>query len=690
MKPAPVPAKLTQLARLYGVQTSYQDMRQRKQEAPAESLLAVVRALGADVSDLNDVDRALVDRQTELWERAVEPVIVAWDGKIPPIAIRALEEDSGATVAHTFVLSSGEHRNGETALAKLPIRNHARVGGKRYVERVLTIKGRFPTGYHRLRVQLGRRTSESLLISAPKQAYFPFNGRDWGIFAPTYSLRSQRNPNAGDLTDFETLIDWMDLHGGRVAATLPLLPAFLDKPFEPGPYSPISRLFWNEFYIDVEQYQNPRKSKLVDYRREMAFRRSVLEKDAALFFQDSGSGSRDRYETFCRNETDLSLYATFRAVTDRQQAGWTKWPQRLRAGEFRSGDYDPEVLNYHTYAQWRIQEQLADLAKKTSRNRQFLYLDLPVGLHSDSYDNWRHQHLFVSAANGGAPPDPVFTQGQNWGFPPMHPEALRLDHHAYTIAYIRNHLRYARLLRIDHVMGLHRLFWIPKGFTGDKGLYVTYPADEMYAILSVESHLNKAGIVGENLGMVPREVNASMKRHNIQQMYVMQYALICDDPKRALRSIPSNSVASLNTHDMPPFRAFLEGTDIDDRLDLGFLDKSDALQERRQRAAMRKSLLNFLRRKRLLNGKREKPEHIFKATLGLLASSVAKVVLINLEDLWGETLPHNVPATQKERPNWRRRARLSLEEIRQSEDAAETLQLVEKRRRRGLQGGTKR
>src|SRR5262249_55173307 len=155
---------------------------------------------------------------------------------------------------------------------------------------------------------------------------------------------------------------------------------------------------------------------------------------------------------------------------------------------------------YHLYAQWRIQSQLSSMADKASRNGQLLYLDLPLGLHPEGYDIWRYRDLFVREAAGGAPPDPVFTKGQNWCFPPMHPEVSRLTHYEYTIAYLRNHLQNTRLLRIDHVMGLHRLFWIPRGFTGDKGVYVRYPAHEMYAILSLESHRHKAGVVGENLG----------------------------------------------------------------------------------------------------------------------------------------------------------------------------------------------
>src|SRR5688572_30735533 len=222
-------------------------------------------------------------------------------------------------------------------------------------------------------------------------------------------------------------------------------------------------------------------------------------------------------------------------------------------------------------------------------------------------------------------------------------------------------------------MGLHRFFWIPEGLSGDKGVYVEYPAEELYAILSVESHRNRAGIVGENLGIVPPQVNSSMRRHNIQQMYVAQYEIIDVSKGGKLDRPPVNSVASLNTHDMPPFRAFLDGTDISDRLDLGFLDKKGARTEERRRTALRKSLKRFLRKKRLLKKKSATPENIFAASVNFLGESPARVVLINIEDLWQETEPQNIPATNTERPNWRRRLRRSVESISKDERAQEVL-----------------
>ena len=622
---------LFKLARLYGIQTSYIDMENQRRLADPEAVLLVLRAMGAGVERFDDAASALARRKEELRKRAVEPVMVAWDGQL-----------------------NGRH---------------------------------FEFGYHE--TEIGGH--ETFVISAPLKAHFP-SARTWGLFVPTYALHSRRNRSAGDLTDFENVMDWMAGLGGRVAATLPLLAAFLDEPFDPSPYSPASRLFWNEFYVDVTRIpefegcsegkrlaeKQFRKTKVIDYRGVMAHKRRILEALARKFFSSANSERLHAFDNFVREHQSIENYARFRAITDRLHSGWNKWPARLRNGDIRDGDCDERSKNYFLYSQWVVQEQLKSLSEKARRQGQMLYLDLPLGLHSDSYDIWRDRALFVPGVSGGAPPDLISTKGQNWNFPPMHPEAMRLNQYQYVIAVIRNHLQYARLLRIDHVMGLHRLFWIPDELEGDKGVYVEYPAEELYAILSLESHRYQAGIVGENLGTVPPRVNAAMARHNFRQMYVAQYEIIGDPRKPKLRPVPEKCVASLNTHDMPPFRAFLDGSDIDDRLDLGFLNAKTAQQERRNRVRLKRALAKFLvKRTRAkardyrLGGKRSlhvvaglSPRSLFKEITRFLAGSIANIVLVNVEDLWQEVLPQNVPATNKERPNWRRRIQPGIEELR--------------------------
>jgi 4-alpha-glucanotransferase len=655
-------------------------MRGQTREASIESLVAVSRILGAHLNRLDNVADALARREQELWERMIEPVVVAWDGKVPRVRIR-LRAEVNQPIRGNLIIEGRNPQSVEIRTTKLPIHISHKIGKTHYVERQWNLGKQLPYGYHRLELQFGKKQHTTLIVSAPTKAHFPLKRKQWGIFAPLYSLRSERHPDAGTLTEFESLMDWMLRHGGRVGATLPLLSAFLDKPFDPSPYSPASRLFWNEFYVDVGTSSRPNHSDLVDYRREMQFRRSALEKQARFFFKAKGP-EFSSFRQFVQKNAELTQYARFRAVTEKQASGWTGWPSRLRDGDIRRSDYNRDAEAYHLYAQWRVQSQLRSIADKATRNGQVLYLDLPLGLHPDSYDIWQYRNCFVREAAGGAPPDPVFTSGQNWGFPPMHPEASRLQHYEYTIAYIRNHLSYARLLRIDHVMGLHRLFWIPQGFTGDKGVYVSYPADELYAILSLESHRNKAGIVGENLGTVPPEVNSSMKRHNIQQMYVVQYELEGTDCWRALQSVPRSTVASLNTHDMSPFRAFLMGLDIKDRRALRLLDNAGAKNENARRSEMKRVLEKFLKTKRFMpRNDRPTSRETFKATMRFLASSMANIVLVNIDDLLGQTLPQNVPSTQNERPNWKRLTRQDLEEIETSSDTAETLRIIEEERR---------
>jgi 4-alpha-glucanotransferase len=617
--------KLAELAKLYGIQTSYLDMRKKPQVASSESVLLALRALGAPVSKMDDVKPALRSRREELSGNRLEPVIVAWDGKLRPS--RVLPE----AVKPSLILEDG------TEASWPPPK-------------------RLPMGYHKL--------NGSLVISAPTRAHFPISNRAWGVFAPVYGLHSKRNESAGDLADLESLIDWTDELGGQVVSTLPLLSTFLDKPFEPSPYSPVSRMFWNEFYVNparspefpIEGTQIRKRSAnpLVDYRRLMAHKRSILETMALTLFSQSGR-RRDQFEKFRQSDPAVEDYARFRAVTERQEKGWRTWSPRLRRGDIRPGDYDADVFHYHLYAQWLIQEQMEHLSVRTKRSSCLLYLDLPAGLHADGYDTWRHQSLFVKGMSVGAPPDPMFTSGQDWSFPPMNPQAMGTSGHEYTIAMIRNHLRFARLLRIDHVMGLHRLFWIPEGMPGTQGLYVRYPSEEIYAVLSVESHRHDAGIVGENLGLVPPEVNEALARHNIRQLYIVQSEASADSRKKPLRKPKEDAVASLNTHDMTPFQSFVTGKDIDDRLSLKFLDQKAARKERKTRDRLRKSLRNFLNRKNL-----------FEGSIEFLGRSKASVVLVNLEDLWSETQPQNVPATTKERPNWRRRLRYSIEQMRDS------------------------
>ncbi|PYU96058.1 MAG: 4-alpha-glucanotransferase [Acidobacteria bacterium] len=708
---------LRRLAHLYGVETTRRDLRGRRTFASPEGLRAILRSLGAPIERLRDVAAAWRERHQAEWQRPLEPVVVAWDGGPAPVELRLPQDRAAGPVACRLDFENGETRAWTLNLARLRTLRMEEIEGVRYVAKGLSLPGKQPFGHHRLSLEMPQGTAEALIVSAPTRAYGDRDSQSagsWGVFLPLYALQSDRSWAAGDFSDLEALLDWANGRGARAIATLPLLATFLDEPFDPSPYAPASRVFWNEFYVDItripelrecasaqaqaseaeEELRSLRSDRVVDYRRGMALKRKILEPLANCFFGESAgpsdNGGGGRHEAFCRFLEANPMaedYACFRAVGERERAPWPEWPERLREGRLQTGDYDEEAKRYHLYAQWQADEQLRTVSEKARRRPPGLCLDLPLGLHPAGYDVWRHREAFVGEMSAGAPPDILFTGGQNWGFPPLHPETRRQRGHAYMIACLRQQLRHAGLLRVDHVMGLHRLFWIPKGLEPAHGAYVQYPAEELYAILCLESHRHKSLIVGENLGTVPRYVNPTMARHNIKRMYVVQYVLAGGS---RLRLVPSDCVASLNTHDMPTFAAFWEGLDIEDRSELGFLSRRDAIAERKLRQAVRKSLTRFFERRGWLDNSSPSAESVARAFLKLLSASRAEVVLVNIEDLWGESQPQNVPGTTDQRPNWQRKARYSLEEFFRMTQVLDTLREVDRLRSEGREKQIKR
>lgn len=678
---------LLQLARLYGVQTAYYDVNRQRRQAGPDTLMRVVQALGAPVSDPADVAAALRETMQALWQRPLEPVAVVWGGGPATFEVRLPAARASQSVACHLTLETGGQHEWTCDLTQVTPSRVAEIEGVPYASYQLPLPGPLPHGYHVLRMHAHGGHSECLVICAPVEAYSSpdwSSGRRWGAFLPLYSLHTERSWGAGDFSDMEALATWLGENHGSVLATLPLLPAFLDQPFEPSPYVPVSRLLWNEFYLDVTrvpelhhcpsvqarltstpfetEVESLRRASIVDYRRQMALKRSVLEELCRCCFS-AQSQRLQSLQQFAQAHPFAEDYARFRAACEHRRTPWPAWPQPLDTGGLRPGDYDEQCMRYHLYAQWLAHQQV-DAVRIGARERGIrLYLDFPLGVHPHGYDVWRNRHLFVSDLTAGAPPDAVFTSGQDWTFPPLHPQTLRQDRYGYVIACLRHHLQHSEILRVDHIMGFHRLFCIPRGTGPAQGAYVRYHSDELYAILALESWRSGTVVVGEDLGTVPPDVRPAMNRHGLLRSYVVQYELCCNSGASTLR-VPPNAVASLNTHDMPPFAAFWRGLDIAERRALGLLDNATSRRELQARQNAKKGLLRFLRRRRQLTGKRTHSEAPLEAALAFLSASRACVVLVNLEDLWLETEPQNRPGTGSACPNWRRRARHPLEAMR--------------------------
>lgn len=690
---------LKELARLYGVATEYDDATGKRVEASTGSLGAVLTALGASTEKAKDAATALRERTQAIWRRPVEPVVVAWNGVPPAIDVRLPAKIAPGSIRASLETEGGGQRAWDLSLVDPSEPRTGTVEGVRYVAKRVTPPERFPLGYHRLTFDLPGGPAETLVIAAPTRAYSPKGRgweRTWGVFLPLYSLRSKRSLGAGDFGDLESLTKWAQELGAGVVGTLPLLAAFLDEPYEISPYSPVSRLFWNELYIDLDRVPEVaastaarmllgssdfgtardqlRAASLVDYRRGAALKRRVLAEAAGHFFSSS-SDRRTAFERYAAEHPYAADYAAFRAVGERLRKPWSEWPEVLRTGTIAAGEYDEDARRYHLFAQWVADEQLGAVSEKARGGGFGLYLDLPLGVHAAGYDTWRERESFALGVAGGAPPDPAFPKGQNWGFVPLHPEGIRETGYRYVRAFLAHQLRYSGVLRIDHMPSFHRVYWIPPGGDPRHGAYVRYPADELYAVFSLESHRHRTLLVGEDLGTVPPEVPVAMARHNVHRMSVVEYELK-PDPAVALTDPPAASLACVNTHDMPPFAAFWRGTDVAERVALGLIDEEGAAKETAARDELRAALTTFLESEGLLAGEADAAS-VLRALLSHLRDGPARVLLVNLEDLWSETEPQNVPSTAgEESPNWRRKARYSFEEFSRMPEVVEALREV--------------
>ncbi len=704
-----IPSELEDLARLYGVQTSYVDVYHKPKNVSAESILAVLSAMGVKISSLDEVPALLGREQKARLERGLEPVHILWDDEPAEILITLPKSLSSGKIDYRIALEgqSGGIEN-PLDLGSLPKRPRAPKG---YVTFAVPTP-RLEWGYHRLSIAAGGKNYQSLLIAAPRRAYSAdgAGAAEWGCFLPLYAVRSERNWGAGDFTDLHHLMNWINGLGGRVVGTLPLLAAFLDAPFDPSPYAPASRLAWNEFYVDIERIpellENSRLKEVlhsgrlaqeiapfraaehVPYRPLMELKRRFLEGLSQEFFEQKPEPRYGDFQRFLKTHPHLDDYAAFRATYEQEQKPWPEWNGTKRDGQLSEGDYDPRNKNFHLYAQWIATTQLESLAEAAGGG---LYLDLPLGVRPDSYDVWRWRELYASESSAGSPPDSMWTKGQDWGFPPLHPERIREDGYRHVRAYIKHHLRLARILRVDHVMQLHRLYWVPRGLPAARGAYVQYRSEELYAVLMLESHRSRTTLVGENLGTVPPEVNDAMDRHNLQRMYVVQYEMASlEDPKESkktkqktpqtrpqgLKPIPPGTLASLNTHDMPTFAAWWRGEDIRLRQELDLIDEQEAKQQRQDRVTLKTNLTEWLKTENWLRDDSTEEQAVQLAILKYLAASEASVVMVNLEDLWLEVEPQNVPGTGPELRNWQRKAALAVEEFRQSPGVLAGLQAV--------------
>ncbi|MDX1566890.1 MAG: 1,4-alpha-glucan branching protein GlgB [Longimicrobiales bacterium] len=733
---APVPRSLSRLARLHGIQTRYKDNNAEWRTASAEALRAILDAMGVDATSEESVEEATRTRKAELDRRVLEPVTPVTledEGEPPRVPVHLPEGAGDAPLECRLRTESGRVTSWEAAPGP-----------------EIRLPQPLPVGYHELEISWAEDTADTLLLAAPATTWRPEtdeddyaeageDARDWGVFLPLYALRSKESWGTGHFRDLERLLEWTDRLGGDVVGTLPLLAGAEGSAEDARVYSPVSRLFWNEAYLDVEEapgletceearevleseefqedVRRLREADLVDWKGSVDAKRAILE-PLAVDYLDAGT---DRIRAFLEARPEADAYARFQATWEIRGEPWHQWPDELKVDPGTMGGRDPtsgsgsdpdpwqRAYRYHLYVQWLADRQMRRVRDAQGARGPGVYLDLPLGCDPAGFDAWRHRDLFADGISVGSPPDAFFSEGQDWGFPPLLPDAMARRGFEYTIACLRHHMRFADRLRLDHVMGLHRLFWIPRGMPAREGVYVRYPHEALYAVLCIESHRHRCAIVGEDLGTVPREVRRSMNRHRIDRMYVAQFeGRLGRDP--FLPAPHPRSLASVNTHDTATFTGFWTGEDIDTRVELDLLDPTDAAKERTRRVELRREWIRFLEEQGELGGRSTAPTEtaagprapaseppddspgidwdrmpraVLLGTLRHLARSRASLLLVNLEDLWLEERPQNVPGTGTERPNFRRKARMNLEEIVSLDIVSDPLREVDELRRPG-------
>ena len=661
---------LRTLALRLGILPEYVDQTGRQTRSTTdETRIAILAAMGFDASTEERAAAALATLDARDGSRALAPVrVVVHDS---PFALPA----RGAAIT---LERGGTWREG----ADLPI------------------------GYHTL--TLGGE-SQSLIVVPPHCA--PPVRRAMGIITNLYAVRSERAWGVGDITDLATIAEWSGEKGASFVGVNPLH-ALRNRGHDISPYSPVSRLYRNPIYIDVtavpelrectdarallddpatqETLTALRASTQVDYDGVWALKRRVLELLHRTFIvrhRDARSGRGRDYRRYLEEEgATLVNFATFCTLEDHfaiagEARGWPQWPEEFRHPEspdvvaFRSANED--AVDFHRWMQFELDRQLAAAAQRARESGLGIgiYQDLAIGAAPDSADLWAFGHLFLRGVSVGAPPDAYAPQGQNWGLPPIDPRRLVEDRYAFWIALIRASLRHAGALRVDHVLGLFRQFWIPAGMPGHMGAYVRFPTEDLTGILALESVRHHAAIVGEDLGTVPPEVPGALERWGILSSRVMYFEREDDGRFRPASSYPKLSLTTADTHDMATIAGFWSGRDIELQRMAGLIESDErAGAARVHREQERRFLVERLVAEGALkSGDAAAPSNaeLRGAVHRFLCSTPAALVGVYLEDLVGEREPVNLPGVGADVfRSWTRRLSHTLESLATDPDVA--------------------
>lgn len=683
---------LTTLARLRGLADEYLDFRGEVRRISAATRREILRAMGADVDRPGGLAEAIAQAVAVHQDRPVPAAVVTTGDGLDVPSATASAAGADADSRGRLELETG----GEVSLELTP-------GG------MLRAAGPLPRGYHRLVVEIpGGPQAESLVVAAPPRCYEPPDlaggARRFGIAVQLYTLRSATNWGIGDFADLAELARRAAAAGADFVGLNPLHALFAADPAHCSPYSPSSRHALNVLYIAVEavpefatcaaaqarvadpafqaELERLRGLPQVDYpgvaraklevlrilhehfRREHAARRDAraLAFDA---FRAARGAALERHALF------EALDEVLRARRD-AEGGWMSWPEAYRDPDSRVvaafARSAARRVEFHAWLQWIADEQLA-AAGRAAREAGMsigLYGDYAVGVNAGGSEVWSRQRVYRPGAAIGAPPDALALKGQDWGIPPLDPQALLEAGYRPFVELMRDNMRHFGALRLDHVMALYRLWWVPRGMPATEGGYVHYPLYDLLGIVALESHRNRCLVIGEDLGTVPRELQVAMGAFGVYHYRVLLFEKTPQGAFVPPQDWRREALAAVSTHDLPTLASWWEGSDIDLRARLGLYP--DAAAEAEVRAA------RALDRERLLEAMAEagvRPRwpvdrfepHFAAAVHAFVAASRSALMAVQAEDLLGMREPVNVPGTGAERANWSRKLTGGLDEL---------------------------
>ncbi|MEV7070268.1 4-alpha-glucanotransferase [Streptomyces sp. NPDC093990] len=650
---APPGPELSRLAESYGVATSYQPSPDRTVAASATAVTLALAALGVDAGD---PAAALAARERELRARLLPPTVVCWSGSPPAF------------------------------LADLPTGTRLRITTEQGETRAAA--DRLPPGVHRLTATApDGRTADAHLIVAPPRLPAPPR-RSYGLLVQLYSLLSHRSWGMGDLGDLAELTSWAGraLGAGFVQVN-PLHAAVPGAPTDPSPYRPSSRRFPDPVHLrieDIPEYVHVADSERLRTLRERAerLRASVLDK-GALIDRDAvwelkrealelvrevplGPGRRAAYADYlAEGGQALEDHATWCALAEAHGSDWRGWPPGLRdprsAETARARRELMDRVDFHCRLAWLTESQLG-AAQRTAREAGMpvgVVHDLAVGVHPEGADAWAQQAYFAAGMSVGAPPDAFNARGQDWGLPPWRPDRLAESGYAPYRQLLRALFRYAGALRIDHVMGLFRLWWVPQGHPPTEGTYVRYDAEAMLAVLVLEASRAGAVVIGEDLGTVEPGVREALRERGVLGTSVLWFERDWEGDGRPLppERWRADCLATATTHDLPPTASRLTGEHVELRDSLGLLTRP-LEEERAEAAADTGEWLELLARLGMLHGTGggadpSSEEAQIQAVHRYLLNTPARMVGVWLPDAVGDRRPQNLPGTWDQYPNWR-------------------------------------